>query len=127
MGHCENHTTARYSLLEFYRRLRTVPDVDRVCSRTGCSHWFCLCLVLHGPTPFLPHDRRRNQYARLRLPTKGLDSGEISGCSEKQSWHSQNLKSIHTPRRETRLGGCSKSPSSKAAASEGPRRTLAVR
>src|SRR4029078_1807730 len=102
MGHCENHTTARYSLLEFYRRLWTVPDVDRVCSRTGCSHWFCLCLVLHGPTPFLPHDRRSNQYARLRLPAKEFDSGKVSGCSEKRSWHSPSVKSI--ARGKARLG-----------------------
>src|SRR6476660_187902 len=97
MGHWENHTTTRYSLLEFYRRLWPVPDVDRVCSRTGCSHWFYLCLLLHGPTPFLPHDRRRDQYARLRLPTENLDSGEVSGCSKKRSWHSQSLNSVRMP------------------------------
>src|ERR1043165_6988846 len=96
MGYWENLSPTWDNFLEFYHWLWLVPHVDRVRSRTRCSHWFYLRILLYGPAPFLPNDRGRRLHARLRLPAKEFDSGKVTGCSEKRSWHSQSLKSVHT-------------------------------
>ena len=59
----------------FITRLWSLSDGRRIRSRTGCPPWIYPRILLHGPTPLLPHDRSGSRHARHRLSAAGLDAG----------------------------------------------------
>ena len=68
-------TATRHHLLEFYHWLWSLSDDRGIRSRTGCPAWFYPWILLHGPTPLLPHGRGGSLHARHRLSAASLDAG----------------------------------------------------